>query len=338
MKWKHCWGAVAAGAVLASLLVGAIGGCGQAGRCEEETSSPEVVAGEQVSPVQGSTAAYVGSGDPYTPGPLSIRRIQLDACDYGSPQPLLIFAPVSPAAYPVVVFQHGFLGKNSDYGELLRHLAGHGFVVVAPQMYAGLGVAFGNPRPPEEARRAARVLGWLPVGLPAALGYVPDVRRLGLAGHSRGGQVCWLLLAARPSRVLAAAAIDPVDGAEPRGNRTWAAEEPLSFSGPALVIGTGLGGRCAPAGQNHEQFYAVCRSPAWHVVVPHQGHTDMLNEGPAMLGRLMCDGGPDRAGMRRLTAGLLVALFRSALQGDESAYAYLSDPSSAVLEVVVERR
>ena len=55
-----------------------------------------------------------------------------------------------------------------------------------------------------------------------------------------------------------------------------------------------------------------------------------------MLGRPRVRWQSDRADAAS-HGGLLVALFRGALQGT-GAHAYLSDASSAVLEVVVERR
>lgn len=285
-------------------------------------------------------APYVGTSDPYADGPLTVRATSVPACAGGSPRPLLIFAPGTPGNYPVVVFQHGFITRTEAYSEILRHLAGHGFVVAAPQMYEpGLGALFGQPTAAEEAVAAAELLDWLPAGLPVTLGYTPATNRLGLAGHSRGGKVVWLVLEATPARAQAVAGIDPVDGrGGPLGNQARVVQGPFAFAGPTLVIGTGLGGDCAPAGDNHEQFYAASRSPAWHVVVPGQGHADMLDEPTADAAAGVCPSGPDRAGMRRLTAGLLVAFFRGSLQGDATAYAVLTDAAGAPLPIVVETK
>ncbi len=189
------------------------------------------------------------------------------------------------------------------------------------------------------AQTAAQVLNWLPTGLTATLGYTPATTRLGLAGHSRGGKVAWLVLVADPSRAQAIAGVDPVDGmGGPFGNQARVVQGPFTFTLPALVIGTGLGGSCAPAGDNHEQFYAASRSPACHVVIPEAGHADMLDEATAMTASSVCPGGPDRAAVRRTTAGLLVAFFRGSLQGDASAYACLTDVAVAPLTIEVESK
>jgi chlorophyllase len=320
--------------VLIALLLAVTTGCVQPPGCPKSQD----LGATDLPTTSGSV--YVGTGDPYASGPLIVRSTNLAACEQGNLVPLLIFAPESPGRYPVVVFQHGFLTRNESYSEVLGHLAGHGFVVVAPQMYEpGLAALLGQPTAAEEAPIAAQVLNWLTAGLAATLGYIPATSRLGLAGHSRGGKVAWLMLVADPARAQAVAGIDPVDGTGgPFGNQARVVQGPFTFSLPALVIGTGLGGSCAPAGDNHEQFYAASRSPAWHVVIPNAGHADMLDEAAAIAASSVCPGGPNPAAVRRLTAGLLVAFFRGSLQGDASADAYLTDAAAAPLPIEVETK
>jgi chlorophyllase len=320
-------------AVVATLLAAASG-------CLDPTICPGSQGPAATPALAESAEPYVGQGDPYLPGPLTVRTLDIARCEHGTPLPLLIHAPETPDRYPLVVFQHGFVTRNEAYSDVLRRLAAHGFVVVAPQMYEpGLAALLGNPTAADEALAAGRVLDWLPGGLPLVLGYTPATDRVGLAGHSRGGKVAWLVLTADPSRALAVVGIDPVDGTGgPFGNQARVVQGPFEFSLPALVIGSGLGGRCAPAGDNHEQFYAASASPAWHIVVPGQGHADMLDEEAAPVVANVCLSGPDRARMRTLTAGLLVAFFRASLQGDETAYAYLTDAGAAPLPIEVEAK
>jgi len=305
-------------------------------------NSPCVESGSAPSPAEAAPALalYRSGGDVYSPGMLSVRTVEVRRCADGAPTDLLIHAPEQNGGYPVVVFQHGFMSRNSAYDEILRHLAGHGFVVVAPQMYEpGLGALFGHPTAAEEAVLAAEVLDWLPGHLSAFTGVEARTDLLGLAGHSRGGKVAWLVLAADPARAQAIAGIDPVDGTGgPLGNQQRVVQGPFPFSLPSLVFGTGLGGTCAPAGDNHVQFYAASPSPAWHIVAPDAGHGDMLDEDQAVLAANVCDSGPDRAGVRRLTAGLLVAFFRGVLQGDPTAYDQLTDTSSPPVAIEVETK
>ncbi len=303
------------------------------GCCPQPPVCPQTQPTAAAAPAAPSGPVYTGEGDPYAPGGLTVRTVSVAACEQGTPVPLLIFAPDVPRRYAVVLFQHGFVTRNEAYGEILQHLASHGFVVVAPQMYEpGVCALLGRPTAAEEAQLATQLLDWLPDGLSAVLGYTPEIGRLGLAGHSRGGKIAWLILAADASRAQSVAGVDSVDGTGgPFGNQPRVVQGPFAFSMPVLVVGTGLGGVCAPAGDNHEQFYAASASPAWHVIVPDYGHADMLDEAAAAAATRFCPGGPDRAGMRRLTAGLLAAFFRGSLQGDLVAYAYLTDVSRGPL-------
>lgn len=320
------------GLVVSSLLHGCMGD-GAAGPC-----APRAIEWAGSGPAE--APPYRGSGNPYEPGPLAVHTATLERCELGTPVALRVHAPERPGTYAVVVFQHGFLTLNSSYDTVLRHVASHGFVVAAPQMYVpGVGALLGSPSAAEEASTVAELLDWLPAGVSGMPGVLADTSRLGLAGHSRGGKVVWLVLAAGPERARAVAAIDPVDGrGGPLGRQARAVQGATEWLSPAVVLGTGLGGACAPAGDNHEQFYAACSGPAWHVVAVDAGHADMLEPGVSDLAAQVCATGSDRAGTQRLTAGLMVALFRARLQGDEGAYAYLSDAQGMPGEVYVESK
>lgn len=272
-----------------------------------------------------SAGLYVGGGDPYQSGSLAVRTIVIAYCELGAPVPLRVHVPIADQNYPVVLFQHGFMSFNHWYDEILRHLAGHGFVVVAPQMYLpGLPVLLGNPTAAEEAAKSIELLDWLNERLDAITGVHARMDRLGLVGHSRGGKVAWLALSADPSRAQAIAGVDPVDGTGgPRGNQPRVVQGSFEFNPPTLVIGAGLGGACAPVGDNHEQFFTAAAAPAWHVIAENCGHADMLDEDAARQAASFCTGGSNRALMRRLIAGLMTAFFRGSLQADPAAYDYI---------------
>lgn len=320
-------------AIVASLLAATAG-------CLEPAACPDARSPATPHPPEGSGEVHVGRGDPYLPCPLAVRKLTIARCEHGTPVEFLILAPEISGGYPVVVFQHGFMARNESYSEVLRQLASHGFVIVTPQMYEpGLAALLGHPTAAEEASAVAQLLDWLPGGLPVVLDYAPALDRVGLAGHSRGGKVAWRVLVADASRAMAIAGVDPVDGTGgPLGTQARVVQGPFDFSLPTLIIGTGLGGSCAPAGDNHEQFYMASVPPAWHIVVPGQGHGDMLDEEAAAAAAGLCPSGPDRMGMRRLTAGLMAAFFRASLQGDAAAYTYLTEISSAPLPIQIETK
>lgn len=316
------------------VLAAQLAGCAGPSPCSQLPSDPSR------KPASSHDSVYVGQGDPFVSGSLVVRSRDVTACEFGAPVAMRIHVASEAGNFPVVVFQHGFMTRNSAYDEILRHVASHGFVVVAPQMYEpGIGPLLGNPTAASEAERAAKILTWIPERLHEVIGFDVRADRIGIAGHSRGGKVAWLLVVADPSRLLAIAGIDPVDGAGgPMGNQARVVQEPFAFSIPALVLGTELGGNCAPVGDNHVQFYAASQSPAWHVVALNQGHADMLEEAEAKAAAMFCESGPDRAGMRRLAGGLLTALFRATLQADASAYEYLTGQSETPIPVLAERK
>ena len=226
---------------------------------------------------------YVSDVNPYNLGDLAVRTVVLSRCEYGVPSEMQIHVPQGTYRWPVVIFQQGFLVDAELYSDVLVHLAGHGFVVVVPQMYTPDGLPIGKPSVDEEVSLAFEVLDWVEMRLPSALDVSADVTRIGLAGHSRGGTVVWSVLRQDRSRALAVAGVDPVDSAVgPLDCGAGVTDEPFSFALPTLVLGAGRGAEgvlsCAPPGRNHEVFFAASPGPAWHVVAPEAGHMDMLNE------------------------------------------------------------
>lgn len=289
---------------------------------------------------------YRANGNPYEPGPLEVQSRRLTPCEAECPMLLDIYAPAAPGRYALIQFQHGFMVDIGYYSELLRHLASHGFVVVAPQTYPPGGFPFGQPSVEEEAAGLLAVADWASVHLDRIAGVATDPVGRGLAGHSRGGKVAWLAASLAPERFRALAGVDPMDGT--LGGWTRVINGPFSFELPSLIIGAGLGSLpakvpgvvCAPEGENHERFYAASPSPTWHAIVPEGGHADILNDDLSGCGPpcSYCPSGPNPAGMRQLTAGLLAAFFRMTLQDDHEAITYLTDPAAAPMLMTIESR
>ncbi|KAK1677480.1 hypothetical protein QYE76_038328 [Lolium multiflorum] len=259
----------------------------------------------------------------------------------GPPKPLLVAAPCDAGEYPVVVFLHGYLANNYFYSQLLRHVASHGFIVVAPQLYT-----FSGPDTTAEISSAAAVTDWLADGgLSSSLppNVRPNLTVVSISGHSRGGKVAFGLALghARTSLPLAALiAVDPVDGMAP-GRQTpppilTYREASLRVPAPAMVIGTGLGEvprgvlrpPCAPLGVSHAEFYRECAAPACHLVARDYGHTDMMDDvacgakglcksggAKGLATRAVCKSGGARAPMRRFVAGAMVAFLKKWVEG-----------------------
>jgi hypothetical protein len=74
----------------------------------------------------------------FKPGkfPVEIR----DTRNHGSttappPKPLLLAFPNQSGDYPIVLCFHGFMIPNSSYTQILHHIASHGYITIAPQVY-----------------------------------------------------------------------------------------------------------------------------------------------------------------------------------------------------------
>lgn len=285
---------------------------------------------------------YQSVGNPFVPGPLDVQVVDVPQCRDGAPTAVRLYVPAQAGRYATVSFHHGFLLRNRDYESVLSHLASHGFVVIAPQMYElGPDVLFGRFTAFDEADLAGRVLEWFAAhpGAVGAPGVEVDLSRLGIAGHSRGGKVAWRLLLNDPRRAQAVAGIDPVDGTGwPASNQGRVVSGLLDHGVPSLVVGLGRAGDCAPEGDNHVQFFAASPSPAWHVVAPEVGHGDVLDDAGANFFGPVCGVGAERESARRLVAGLMAAFFRGTLQGDAAALEILDDPAVMPAAVVIERR
>jgi pimeloyl-ACP methyl ester carboxylesterase len=204
----------------------------------------------------------------------------------------------------VLVFLPGFMTPAASYGALLEPLTAHGISVVVPQLYRrGPGALAGRATVEREAADAAEVVRGLAGGR--------SDRRVFLGGHSRGGQAAW-----RAANLLAGerlpaglGLVDPVDGAGRAPAQPTATSARAAFTCPALVVGAGIGGRCAPEPVNHRAF-ARAAPHARHVVVTRLGHADVLDGRSRRLGRWLCGGAEDpdagRAAVTALVASLVL--------------------------------
>ncbi|CAL8989714.1 unnamed protein product, partial [Prunus brigantina] len=251
------------------------------------------------------------------------------------PKPLLIGMPCEAGEFPLLLLLHGYLLSNSFYSQLIQHIASHGFIVVAPQLYTIAG-----PDSTGEIKSTAAITNWLSEGLQFLL--PPHVQanlsKLALAGHSRGGKVSFALALGKEGntnrKFSALIGIDPVDGMD-KGKQTpppVLTYVPHSFDldMAVMVIGSGLGEvkrnplfpPCAPKGVNHEDFFNECQKPACYFVAKDYGHLDMLDdETKGVRGKstyCVCKNGKSREPMRKFVGGVVVAFLQAYLEGDSS--------------------
>lgn len=289
---------------------------------------------------------------------VDMRSIKEGETSNGPPKPLLIASPSDKGKYPVLVLLHGYMLYNYFYKQLMEHVASHGYVVVAPQLYC---IACCDAT--KEVVSAAEVINWLGQGLrtPSVLPnqVEVDLSKVALAGHSRGGKVAFAVALGRVPRapslnvkLSTLIGIDPVDGAC-KGKQTKPAvltytPESFDLRGMAsMVLGTGLGEAkggllcppCAPHGLNHSEFFTECQSPTCHMVAKDYGHMDMLDDDtPGLRGKVtynMCKNGDARKPMRMFVGGAVVAFLEAKLQGQTTDLDNLKNhPETAPVDLV----
>lgn len=301
------------------------------------------------------------AGHVFQPGNHAVKLIShdpastespLSCCPSPPPKPLLIATPCEGGNYPILVFLHGYLLYNSFYSQLFQHVASHGFIVVAPQLYWAAG-----PDSGDEIKTTAVIVDWLTDGLHHLLPVQvqPNLCKLGLAGHSRGGKVAFALALGHAKTTLKFSAlmgIDPVDGMD-KGKQTHPpilTYVPHSFNldMAALVIGSGLGGLkknplfppCAPKGVSHQEFFDECCPPAYHFVAKDYGHLDLLDdETKGLRGKAtycLCKNGEARKPMRMFVGGVMVAFMKAYLESETQFLAALKDnPEILPLELSI---
>lgn len=183
----------------------------------------------------------------------------------------------------------------------------------------------------------------------------PNLQKLAISGHSRGGKTAFSLVLGHATTDLAFSAVigvDPVMGLSKACQikpdiLTYVAGS-LDLGVPVAVIGSGLGDQprncvlrkpCTPDGVNHAELYRECQPPCGHFVAAEYGHMDVLDDDPPGLigkvsGCLCKDGKGPRELMRRGIGGIMVAFLRAYLEGMvEDLRAIVDDPNLAPLKL-----
>nr|GMD81893.1 chlorophyllase-2, chloroplastic [Ipomoea batatas] len=300
-----------------------------------------------------STATNIFDVGKYTVELVSVEPHKCTS-SHPPPKPLLIATPSEGGVFPIFLFLHGYLFYNSFYSQLIQHIASHGFIVVAPQLYSVAGADA-----TEEIKCTAQITNWLPEGLHNFLpSHIhPNTEKIALGGHSRGGKVAFGLALGKIAttndlKFSALIGVDPVDGMD-KGKQTpppVLTYIPQSFDlGMAvMVLGSGLGEvkrnplfpPCAPKGVNHRDFYHECRGPACYFVAKDYGHVDMLDdETGGVRGKAtycLCKNGKGRAPMRAFVGGAVVAFLRAYLEGDFASLAAIRDMHDEIAPVQLQ--
>lgn len=198
-----------------------------------------------------------------------------------------------------------------------------------------------------EVKTAAKVTDWLCTGLGSVLPQKvqPDLSRVALSGHGRGGKIAFALALGHVPTSLKFKALLGIDPVACRNPPTWPEPEILTYvprsfdlSIPVGVIGTSLGNqpKCmmppfAPNGINHAEFFNESKPPCSYFLAMNYGGCDMLDESKAALASLVCKSGKgSKALMRKGVGGIVVAFLKAYLGGqDDDLKAIVDAPTIA---------
>jgi Chlorophyllase enzyme len=250
-------------------------------------------------------------------GPISYTTAALPVTNGADAFTVNVWVPGTSGMHPVVSFSPGLEQPSTGYTPYATRLASWGFVVLMRDdpgiLVSGDTVA---------ADLAYTVGTWLPAQNTTAgsvlFGEV-DLTRVGLAGHSRGGQTT--LVAAEEGlhgMVEAWVGLDPVDTAYSAG--TAPSTNLPSIGIPTLYIGAGVPTNCAPTDDNYTVLYAVSPSPSVAIVVANASHSQFEDVGNCSICGLLCSpmGTANSQAVLDLAIRYLTADFARLLLGDTS--------------------
>ncbi|MCX6460522.1 MAG: DUF2974 domain-containing protein [Actinobacteria bacterium] len=186
----------------------------------------------------------------------------------------------------LLIFLPGFMTSPDAYADLLQPIADTGTSVCVPQLYKrGPSALLGKVSVSSEADAAAELVRDAARRNPRVTVY--------LGGHSRGGQAAWLAASRlAPDLPAGLVLLDPVDGEGRNPSAPTSTASGAQVVCRTLIIGAGIGGRCAPEPVNHTVFLAATPG-ASHIVVEQLGHADMLTGRSRDFGRKLCPGAHD---------------------------------------------
>eukprot|EP00241_Pyramimonas_parkeae_P019601 CAMPEP_0114327088 /NCGR_PEP_ID=MMETSP0059-20121206/30107_1 /TAXON_ID=36894 /ORGANISM="Pyramimonas parkeae, Strain CCMP726" /LENGTH=308 /DNA_ID=CAMNT_0001456177 /DNA_START=145 /DNA_END=1071 /DNA_ORIENTATION=- len=231
----------------------------------------------------------------------------------------LLLVPQDAGSYPAVIFNHGTSLMATDYKDLLSHVASHGYIVMAPQIYNPLAVVTTSVKTEQAKALATQV--WVAQNisscLPAGVS-VDSSQGVFVAGHSRGGGVAYLTATERPHTAPAVAGyigVDPVD------TKLCARETAHLQRGQAWFTGRASDRRSLRAhlkAQTIAEFYSESTAPSWHVVADAAGHMDLLDDQLGWISRTamnVCKQSKlQRSQVRPWLGGLIVAFLQDTVQ------------------------
>lgn len=281
-------------------------------------------------------ASPAGMHDYGSDGPNAVTAIDFAVAPPGvATFNVVAYVPAGAAPCPVVLLSSGLQQPAAAYAPYAHRLATWGILTLTrddPGVLSQSTTLVGD---------VAYVVGtWLAAQNADASSELHgrvDLARVGLAGHSRGGQVS-LLAAEGPlaGKVRAVFGIDPVDSAMSGGGQ---ARTGLGTIGvPTAFLGETTDGSgasaCAPAADNYAVLYAAAASPSVAITALGADHTQFEDPSSCAFCTLCTAGSAQAATVLAYSVRYVTAFFARELLGDPSVDAALGSAGDVAAGLV----
>jgi dienelactone hydrolase len=287
---------------------------GSAGDSASSSDGP-ASAGDSGQGTSGDGAA-TGSIGPYgSAGPATVTTTSFSVTSPNTTFTTDAYIPSGAGPFPVVILSSGFFQTAAGYAPYAERLASWGVVTF---LRDDPNLAEGTPAVVSDVEYTVDT--WLSTtnsDSSSALYKKLDLTRVGLAGHSRGGQIALLAGEGLKGKILGIFGLDPVDqstGSDPEARTTLATVGvPLAFIGETT---DSAASSCAPAADNYEVLYAAASSPAVAMTAIDADHT-MFEDAANCTLCTVCTAGTAKQTLVLATAvRYLTAFFARELLGD----------------------
>jgi dienelactone hydrolase len=265
-----------------------------------------------------ASEAGVGTVGPYgSPGPDTVTTTAFQVTSSNGTFTTTAYIPSGAGPFPVVVLSSGFFQDGVAYAPYANRLASWGVVTL---LRDDPNLGEGTPAVVFDVQYT--VTTWLAAtnaDASSALHGKVDTSKVGLAGHSRGGQIALLAGEGLVGKIQGVFGLDPVDtstSGDPEARTTLATiGVPLAFIGETTDSASS---GCAPAADNFLVLYQAAASPAVAITAVNADHT--MFEDPASCSFCtVCTAGTASQPLVLSTAvRYLTAFFARQLLGDTS--------------------
>ena len=303
---------------------------------DADLSMPGVTDTDAAQPITGDLAAadLTSVGNPYaSPGPSASTTTTATASLAGSQFTITIYIPAGAGPFPVVAISPGFGQPGTAYTPYADRLASFGIAVLLRD-----DPGFSTASTTAAEQLTDEIKTWLPAENAKAAGPLfgkVDLTKVGLMGHSRGGQAS--LLAATGElhgKIASFFGLDPVDtsagGATSRGALPTIGI-PTAFMGETLD-GTsifGFGMACAPTADNYAVLYGVAPTPSLLLTVNNAAHFDFELRSKAVGAGICATGTADATQVLDLAVALSTGFFARELLGKSAVGVALDGAGAA---------